>query len=171
MSDSLTLFSPSIFSVQYEPNTCMCIWCSLLLSGLLAGQVSNLYRCWSCEWKCSLHWMGLTVLIFYTSRVERDSRMQGCHLGAGDRAFPQLLWSWPLHTFIGIKRKTEPKTFLDVQLLALHNYICYRSKFKIKFRLKYFNLGLFSIFSLLFPVPNYSWIGAKRQKKLRINLG
>lgn len=64
------------------------------------------------------HWMGLTVLIFYTSRVERDSRMQGCHLGAGDRAFPQLLWSWPLHTFIGIKRKTEPKTFLDVQLLA-----------------------------------------------------
>lgn len=64
------------------------------------------------------HWMGLTVLIFYTSRVERDSRMQGCHLGAEDRAFPQLLWSWPLHTFIGIKRKTEPKTFLDVQLLA-----------------------------------------------------
>ena len=36
---------------------------------------------------CWIHWMGLTVLIFYTSRVERDSRMQGCHLGAWEHRF------------------------------------------------------------------------------------
>ena len=40
---------------------------------------------------------------------------------------------------------------------------------KFDLRLKLFNLGWFS-FSL-FPSPNYSWIRARRQRKLRINLG
>ena len=40
---------------------------------------------------------------------DRPSKSQGCHyeLGAGD--FPRLLREWPPATFIGKKKKIEPK--------------------------------------------------------------
>ena len=46
----------------------------------------------------------------------------------------------------------------------------YMLQVKIISRLKFFSLGWFSI-SFLSPSPNYSWIRARRRRKLRISLG
>ena len=54
-----------------------------------------------------------------------------------------------------------------VCFLRLCTWLCYRSG-QIKYGLKFFNLGWLSI--PLSPSPNYSWIRARKQDLLRINL-